>query len=357
MSVLRSSRTLAGVAMVALVGCGGGSGGTPNTPSSPATADERLSQTGLYSDIASKAVDTRNRPFTPQYVLWSDGGTKRRWISLPAGSRIDTTDMDRWVFPVGTKIWKEFTYQGRRVETRLTEKIAAEPQLASWRFKTFAWRPDESDATLVSEAGFPNAAPTAFNTLHDIPSVANCRSCHERGGDAVLAVDALQLSADRDPMVPPEGQLRPGDLTLADFAAQGLLTRNPDSQPRIVSRTPAGRWAMGYMHGNCGNCHNPRGSQAGLGLFLRHEIAATREDLEPAFATTVNQLNISFVVSGTRLGVDSYRIRGGSPEVSAAWVRMHARGDAKAMPPIASKVEDADATAILSDWIRRLSPP
>ncbi len=114
----RSAVALLALSSVA-AGCGGPGAPTP-IPSPPA---DLLSATGLYTDVAAKRVDSRNRVYSPQYALWSDGGIKRRWLFLPAGTRIDTPNMDRWVFPVGTKIWKEFAYEGRRVETRLLEKV------------------------------------------------------------------------------------------------------------------------------------------------------------------------------------------------------------------------------------------
>ena len=46
--------------------------------------------------------------FTPTWRLWTDGAVKRRWVSLPPGGTIDTSDPDRWVFPVGTRFFKEF---------------------------------------------------------------------------------------------------------------------------------------------------------------------------------------------------------------------------------------------------------
>jgi mono/diheme cytochrome c family protein len=340
-----------------LAGCGGGGGGptTPPTPPPP-TSSELLSTTGLYTNIATKTVDPRNRPWVPQYVLWSDGGAKERWIFLPPGTRIDTSDMDRWVFPVGTKIYKEFVFQGRRLETRIIEKVGSAPTLDSWTFKAFVWRADESDATLAPDAGVANAGPTAFGTTHDIPSVTNCRSCHNRGGDAVLGFEALQLSADRDPLAIPAGQLAAGDVTLRELANEGLITHNPDSQPRVISSTPAGRWSMGLMHGNCGNCHNPASGSAGgsTGLDLRHRHSVTREVDEPAYATTVNRLNIVYQVEGTVLGVNSYRILAGQPDRSAVVLRMRARGNSHAMPPIASKVVDMDALGLVTDWVNRL---
>jgi hypothetical protein len=338
-----------------LPGCGGGGGSSPTTPSSGAPP-EMLSATGLYTDIARKQVDPRNLPWQPQYPLWSDGGAKERWIRIPPGTRIDTSNMDRWVFPVGTKFYKEFAFQGRRVETRIMEKVSSDNSVNGWTFKAFQWRPDESDAALVGSAGVANAAPTAFGTTHDIPTQDQCRSCHTRGGDAVNGFDALQLSEDHDPMAVDAARLEPGDVTVADLARLGLITNAPAEPARIESRTPVGRWSMGFLHGNCSNCHNPQGPAASSGLDTRHTVAATREEDEPTYRSAVNQLTLVFNIPGTSLGVNSFRILGGSPDQSAVLFRMNSRGGFNQMPPFASKVADPESAALVSEWIRRLPP-
>lgn len=337
-----------------LSGCGGG-GGSPSTPSST-PPPELLSTTGLYTDIGRKQVDPRNLPWQPQYPLWSDGGAKERWIRLPPGTRIDTSNMDRWVFPVGTKFYKEFSFQGRRVETRIMEKVSNDNSVNGWTFKAFQWRADESDAALVGNAGVVNAAPTAFGTTHDIPTQDQCRSCHTRGGDAVNGFEALQLSEDQDPMAVEAARLEPGDVTVADLARLGLITHVPAEPARIESRTPVGRWSMGFLHGNCSNCHNPQGPAATSGLDTRHTVSATREEDEPAYRTAVNQLTLVFNIPGTSLGLNSFRILGGAPDQSAVLFRMNSRGGFNQMPPFASKVADPESVALVSEWIRRLPP-
>ncbi len=202
--------------------------------------------------------------------------------------------------------------------------------------------------------GLPDAAPTAFGTLHDIPSQAECVKCHARGGDAVLGVDALQLSADRDPLA-----IEPvpaGGIDLRGLAEEDLLSHPPAAQPRIVANSGTARWAMGYFHGNCGHCHNPEGFARETGMFLRHEGLVPGEGDEPVYRTAVNQLTRLYVVPGSRLGKDSYRIYGGAPDASAVYLRMQRR-DAEQMPPIATEVSDAEALGLLRDWIRRLPRP
>jgi hypothetical protein len=55
-------------------------------------APQRLAETGLYVSTHPGVIDDRNRPFTPQYPLWSDGAAKARWIYLdpavPFGTQV-----------------------------------------------------------------------------------------------------------------------------------------------------------------------------------------------------------------------------------------------------------------------------
>jgi hypothetical protein len=108
-----------------------------------ASLPARLSETGLFAPGATELAPGV-RPYTPSFALWSDGAEKRRWIALPEGARIDTSDMDAWRFPVGTKVWKEFVRDGIRVETRLLEKVDASD--AGWAGIAYAWAADRSDA-------------------------------------------------------------------------------------------------------------------------------------------------------------------------------------------------------------------
>src|SRR5437763_6919526 len=93
--------------------CGGGC----DAPIDANPLDD-LMGTGLCADKACTTINAGIAAYTPRYALWADAASKRRWIYLPPGTQIDTTDPDHWLFPTGTKIWKEFTSGSTRVETR-----------------------------------------------------------------------------------------------------------------------------------------------------------------------------------------------------------------------------------------------
>ena len=97
----------------------------------------------LYANVATKELAAGIRAYAPAVPLWSDNASKGRWISLPPGTTIDRSDPTEWIFPVGTKVWKEFSRDGIRVETRLFQKV----QAGFWVRATYAWNADDTDAT------------------------------------------------------------------------------------------------------------------------------------------------------------------------------------------------------------------
>ena len=130
-----------------------------------------------------------NIAFAPQYPLWSDGTSKRRWIYLPPGAAIDASRVDAWEFPVGTRLWKEFGYD-RRVETRYIERLAD----GSWRFAAYVWNKEGTDAVLAAEDGAVLPVSAAPGGRYVVPSRNDCLACHEGPSVPVLGFSALQLS-------------------------------------------------------------------------------------------------------------------------------------------------------------------
>ena len=124
-----------------------------SSPGSQAQTDEaaappqRLRDTGLYA-AGSSEIAPDHLQFSPQYPLWSDGATKRRWISLPPGASIDASNPDAWEFPVGTRLWKEFSI-GRPIETRYIELMPN----GQWRFAAYIWDEAGVEAMLAPSDG------------------------------------------------------------------------------------------------------------------------------------------------------------------------------------------------------------
>lgn len=313
---------------------------------------ERLSQTGLYADIAAKQLAPFVLAFSPQYPLWSDGARKHRWIALPPGTSIDASDPDAWVFPVGTRLWKEFAFD-RRVETRYIELTAE-----GWVFATYRWLDDENDALLAPKFGERAVYPMPDGGPYDLPARSDCRACHEGNVSRVLGFSALQLSGARDPGALHGEPLGPGDLDLASLARRGLVRGLPASlvanPPRIAASSPTERAALGYLHGNCSSCHNMRGPLADLDFSLEVRVAPGAPP--PGVLMTAVGRPARFQPSGAP---PMLRIATGRPEASLLLQRISRRDPISAMPPLGSHLVDREAVALVERWIHDglLQPP
>jgi len=302
----------------------------------------RLADTGLYADFSARRVAADVLPFSPQYPLWTDGAAKQRWIALPPGTSIDASDVDHWRFPIGTRVWKQFDF-GRPVETRYME---LSPD-GTWLYATYRWSDDGSDALLAPATGARAVIATEDGQHHDLPSVADCRLCHEGTTTPVLGFSALQLSPDRDALAPHAAAPRQGDVDLDALVARGLLVGLPTqglaSPPRISARTPRERAALGYLHGNCSNCHNANGPLERLGLRFDYPLDAITA---PALTTALG-VESRFKQPGV-----TSRLSAGAPEQSALLHRLRATDPLRQMPPFGRHLADRDAVELIEAWIR-----
>lgn len=321
-------------------------------------APERLADTGLYADAARTALAPGVQPYTPRYPLWSDGAAKRRWVRLPPGAPIDARDADAWEFPVGTQFWKEFAFEGRRVETRYLERA-----LDGWIFATYAWPaagtdgdgPADSDAQRVGPEGRPAAYRAPDGVPHDIPARNDCAACHEGRAVPVLGFSALQLSPERDPLAPHAEAPEPGAVTLDELNGRGALVP-PAAAVTIAARSPRERAALGYLHANCGSCHTARpaatGPLAELGMILELTAdapAPAAQALPGALRTT---LDVPARYRPVATGAPLPRIRPGDPAGSVLRLRAASRFAARQMPPLGTHRPDAAALALIDAWIR-----
>jgi hypothetical protein len=310
----------------------------------------RLSDTGLFVAGSPTAINPELIAFSPQYPLWSDGATKRRWLYLPPGTAIDATRPEAWEFPNGTRLWKEFS-MGRRVETRYIERLAD----GSWRFATYIWNADETDAELAPVDGIA-AMPLQGSPgkRYAIPAEADCRACHEGAVVPVLGVSALQLSPDRDPLAPHAEMDRADLADLRYLVERGLVRNLPKSllrhAPRIAASSPTERAALGYLHGNCGHCHNASGPLASLELVLAQDPVATAG----AAATLRSLVGRKSRFRPHGFQGEPQRVTPGRHESSVLAMRMRSRNPMTQMPPLGTQIVDQDGLAIVQRWINDL---
>jgi hypothetical protein len=340
--VAPSASAPAGLLALAAAALAAGAGAARAEPTPPA----RLADTGLYADPASRAPGPGVRPYSPQYPLWTDGAAKRRWIRLPPGTAIDASDPDSWRFPVGTRLWKEFSLAGRPVETRYME-LGADGR---WAYATYLWTPDGREATRAPERGWRARAESRPGAPYDVPSAGDCRACHGGHPAEVLGFSALQLSPDRDPLAPHAAAPEPGSLDLAVLAAEGLIRGLPPEllrhPPRIEAPSPRARAALGYLHGNCAACHNRSGPLSDLGLSLEQRVGG------PGGPAAALRTAVRVPARFRPGGAPAARLVPGDPGASLLVLRPASRNPFVQMPPFGTHVADEEAIALLSAFVR-----
>jgi mono/diheme cytochrome c family protein len=268
-------------------------------------------------------------------------------MRLPAGTFIDASRPDAWEFPRGTRLWKEFS-QGRRVETRLIERLAD----GSWRFVAYAWNEEGTDAVLVPEDGVTVDVAGAPGGRYAVPSRTDCLACHEGASVPVLGFSALQLSPDRDDLAPHAERASVDYADLRGLVERGLVRNLPrsmlDVPPRIAAATPIARAALGYLHANCGHCHNDTGALLGVDMVLSQRV-------DDPLASEARVLK-SLVGRGTRFRARDTgavkRLVPGHPDASLVSVRMRTTNPLARMPPVGVEVVDDEGAALVERWIQ-----
>jgi hypothetical protein len=220
---------------------GAGMAGAGGDAGTAASMPMLLSETGLYADIKNKTLAADVHKFTPAYTLWSDGAEKQRYVYMPPGGKITSDEMEWWRYPKGFKLWKDFKRDGKLIETRLLQKLS--DGMADWYMVAFMWRDDMSDADAV-----PMGQVNAKGTMHDVPPKEACTGCHASVPDNAIGFSAVMLSHNL-----------PDSLNISQIAQMGWLTTMPAAGGYPLPGTDTEKAAIGYLHANCGMCHNFKG--------------------------------------------------------------------------------------------------
>jgi hypothetical protein len=266
----------------------------------------------LYADVSHDVTGAGVRAYEPAFALWSDGASKRRWVSLP-DAPIDTSNPDDWSFPVGTRFWKEFTRGGKRIETRLLQKVGPAP--GDWAGAAYVWDADQRDAWLR-----PDGLKDADGDGYEVPRAADCGGC-----------SAVQLAR---PDLP---------LRVEQLSNEGRLTRLLGPSPEVAS-TEVERNALGYLHANCGHCHN------GQRPARRDGARCYDPQRSLDFWLTTDPHAAGGASLAQASSVPRY-VTPGEPDASRLIALVSRRGMLLHMPPLASHQVDSRGVQLLRDWV------
>lgn len=293
------------------------------------TVPTKLSETCFFTLVTSlekgQQVYSNFFEFQPHYKGYSDGAEKRRWIYLPKGKQIDTQDLDNWIFPKGTILFKEFLIGDKKIETRILEKESDSAGVTAWRFSNYAWTKDQIDAELVTNVFYEqspeirsrfSAAEVEAQFKMSLPKT--CVACHSGATDVVNGFNYLQLSSN---MI---------DFNILQAGDAGILSAPPKIFDSIKGNN-LDRKAIGYIQVNCAICHSPTGP--GDGDFRHSHLSMSLET--EVFMETA---------SGAEL------INKGDPD-SSYLIKMFESGR---MPRVKPVTQDAKGIALIRKWILTL---
>jgi uncharacterized repeat protein (TIGR03806 family) len=308
---------------------------------------ERLSQTGVFRDLRTLAVNPGLVPYDLVVPFWSDGARKERWMAVPAG-KVGFAPTGEWKFPPGTVFVKTFELPTdashpeltRRLETRLLVVDSAGGVYGV----VYKWRPDGSDADLLTSSLTEDVLiRSARGDVHQqtwyYPSREDCLKCHNTRAGGVLGLKTQQLNRDFTyPSGITDNELRALShlglfepaLKEADIAGLPKLAAPDDTSASLEER------ARSYLDANCSQCHRPGGTVANFDA--RYDTPLEQQQLVDG-PVLINQ------------GIDRARVF--SPHDiwrSIAYMRVNTAGDIR-MPPVGRETIDTHGVALLRDWI------
>ena len=321
-----------------------------STNSSTIEFPMQLSETRVFSDLASLTATSGLIEYEPSHPFWSDGTNKRRWVGLPDDVKIDFT-ADDWTFPPGTVSVKHFEMfmientpsSVRRLETRVMYNTAQ-----GWQGYSYRWNAEQTEATRLSERQTEQLTitrndGTVIQQRYDYPGRTDCLTCHVQASTYLLGLETAQLNTNFDYPAAVDNQLRSFNNIglfnddIGSFDQYAVLPAIDDESASIEER------ARAYLDVNCSTCHQPGGT-APTGIDFRVEVANVELnaiDVLPQAGT--------FDLSDLRI------IAAGSKERSVLWHRMQMLAEGR-MPPLSTHVVDNAGVQLIGRWIDSLQP-
>ncbi|HTU67963.1 MAG TPA: PQQ-dependent sugar dehydrogenase [Steroidobacteraceae bacterium] len=274
-------------------------------------------------------------PYAPTAPFFSDGAVKTRWLALPDGQKITIGADDRFEFPNGSVLVKNFALDGKLVETRLFMRHDD----GNWAGYTYQWNAAGTDATRV----VGGKTVTINGKTWDFPSEAQCLQCHNAPAGRSIGLEVGTLNGN---FGYPTGRTANQLATLNAIAMlTPALAAAPADLPAIpdpFGNAPLADRARAYLHSNCAYCHQQGG------------VAPT--DIDFRYTTTLADTHACDITPEYGdLGItDPRRIAPGSAARSVVVARVNRTG-ADAMPPLARHTIDTAGVQLLTNWVNSLT--
>ena len=307
------------------------------------TIPRLLSDTGCVDPADPTQPAAGVIPYDLNTPLWSDGAAKQRFIALPEGKGIELTPDGDFIFPPGSVLMKNFSLNGKLIETRLLMRHAD-----AWGGYSYRWVQDGSGKPVDAELLDNGLTETIGSQTWLFPSRKQCFVCHTQVAGIALGPETRQLN--RDFTYSATGRTV---NQLSTFQAVGLFTKPvPDSlkteKMYAVEDQAAQREvrAKSYLHANCSHCHQPGGT--------------TPVTLDFRYSTPLRSMNACNAdpLAGD-LGFPAIKLI--DPNGTAALpnsmvpLRMESIDPSIRMPPLGTQIPDNAALDVIKAWIGELN--
>lgn len=310
-----------------------------------------LTATGAFSDVADLAPNPGVHFYEPNLTFWSDDAAKRRWFALPQDGKFAYAAEGPLGSPAGSVWVKHFDLETERgnpaSKRRLETRFIVKQDDGGVYGISYRWNETGTEATLVGDGGDsfdiavtdPSLPPgqQQFIQHWQIPSRAQCITCHNPDSGQVLGFDSRQLNRDDITFRGSSGNYL---QLLAEAGYLEGLPANPASLPRHHRADEVGMnlesRVRSYLAVNCAYCHADD-----QGLDLR--AATSLEGTGLIHSPDAGQITVTDPLLR--------RIRPGSPEHSSVLQRIAGTPGFNRMPPLASNRVDQEGVALLTAWI------
>ena len=320
----------------------------------------------MFNNTTNRTPAAGLIPYAPNEPQWKDNAVSSWLMALPGnggvitpGEQIQFQPTNYWTFPAGSVFVKNFdlvvnetnaTVPPRRLETELLVR----DNNGSVYGVTYKWRPDNSDADLLTGSlseniSITNAAGVRTQTWY-YASPSDCQECHNTAvasslsGVNVLGVNARQLNGNLTYAATgvTDNQLRTlnrlgllnpaiNEAAIGGFAQLSALTN--------VS-APLQERARSYLDANCEQCHQPGGQ--GITWDARYD-------------TPLAQQNITNYPAAFSLGISDGACVVKAEDIwrSVLMLRINTLNQDIQMPDFRNLI-DTNAVQVLTDWINSL---
>lgn len=320
-----------------------------------------ISATGLFGDGFQRVPGVFDYKLAqPQ---WQDGAFADHLIGLPGEENVMLQRNGTMLYPEGTTLAKTLyiAESGKAGYTRLeTQVMFLEKE--QWKFYTYAWREDQTDADLVPyEGGLRKIVvddALAFAGKRQIEwrfhSRSECKTCHNSRA-TVLGFVLPQLNAySGKPAEVHRGQihglLEEGVIELVNpiggkanlHSVEGLSKDLPGFHNGVSSDKEA--IVKSYLAANCSHCHRP---SAGGNATIDLQYQTSWENMK---LINHRPTRGSFGIQDARI------VSAGDPSGSVLLYRL-STGGLGHMPHLGAGTPDSMAIDLIKQWIEELETP